>query len=71
MAQVHDRERQLTREVSQTVERGLPKVEVLAVELSGPDRFTVFIDHPTGVGVVETVPAPDKVPVRVDGSSSC
>ncbi len=49
MAQVHDRERQLTREVSQTVEQGLPGVEVLAVELSGPERFTVFIDHPTGV----------------------
>ena len=49
MAQVHDRERQLTREVSQTVEQGLPGVEVLAVELAGPERFTVFIDHPTGV----------------------
>jgi ribosome maturation factor RimP len=49
VAQVHDRERQLTREVSQTVEGGLPGVEVLAVELSGPERFTVFIDHPTGV----------------------
>src|SRR3954468_24744882 len=49
MAQVHDRERQLTREVSQTVEHGLPGVEVLAVELSGPERFTVFIDHATGV----------------------
>ena len=49
MAQVHDRERQLTREVSQTVQQGLPGVEVLAVELSGPERFTVYIDHPTGV----------------------
>jgi len=49
MAQVHDRERQLTREVSQTVEQGLPGVEVLAVELSGPERFTVYIDHPKGV----------------------
>jgi ribosome maturation factor RimP len=49
LAQVHDRERQLTREVSQTVEQGLPGVEVLAVELAGPERFTVFIDHPTGV----------------------
>lgn len=49
MTQVHDRERQLTQEVSQTVEQGLPGVEVLAVELSGPERFTVFIDHPTGV----------------------
>jgi ribosome maturation factor RimP len=49
MAQVHDKERQLTREVSQTVEQGLPGVEVLAVELAGPERFTVYIDHPTGV----------------------
>jgi ribosome maturation factor RimP len=49
LAQVHDRERQLTREVSQTVEQGLPGVEVLAVELAGPERFTVYIDHPTGV----------------------
>ena len=29
--------------------QGLPGVEVLAVELSGPQRFTVYIDHPTGV----------------------
>jgi ribosome maturation factor RimP len=49
VAPVHERERQLTREVSQTVEQGLPDVEVLAVELSGPERFTVFIDHPSGV----------------------
>jgi ribosome maturation factor RimP len=49
LTQVHDRERQLTREVSRTVEQGLPGVEVLAVELAGPERFTVFIDHPTGV----------------------
>jgi ribosome maturation factor RimP len=39
----------LTREVSQTVEQGLPGVEVLAVELSGRERFTVYIDHPAGV----------------------
>jgi len=31
------------------VTQGLPGVEVLAVELSGPQRFTVYIDHPTGV----------------------
>src|SRR6476646_905978 len=49
LAQVHDKERQLTREVAQTVEQGLKGVEVLAVELSGPERFTVYIDHPTGV----------------------
>src|SRR5580765_6977227 len=49
MAQVHDKERQLTREVAQTVEQGLPGVEVLAVELSGPERFTVYVDHANGV----------------------
>ncbi len=49
LAQVHERERQLTREVSQTVEQALSGVEVLAVQLAGPERFTVFIDHPSGV----------------------
>ena len=49
MAQVHDRERELTREVSQAVTEGLPGVEVLAVEITGRERFTVYIDHPTGV----------------------
>jgi ribosome maturation factor RimP len=49
LAQVHERERQLTREVTSTVEQGLPGVEVLAVELSGPERFTVYIDHSAGV----------------------
>src|ERR671919_1322488 len=49
MTNAHDRERMLQREITQTVERGLPGVEVLAVELSGPERFTVFVDHPQGV----------------------
>ena len=49
MATVHEKERQLQREVSRTVESGLPGVEVLAVELSSPERFTVFVDHPQGV----------------------
>jgi ribosome maturation factor RimP len=35
--------------VTQTVEQGLPGVEVLAVELSGRERFTVYIDHAAGV----------------------
>ena len=39
----------LQREIAQTVEPALPGIEVLAVELSGPDRFTVFVDHPQGV----------------------
>ena len=49
MATVYEKERELQRQVSRTVESGLPGVEVLAVELAGPERFTVFIDHPRGV----------------------
>ena len=49
MAEVHEKEKALTREIAQTVERGIPGVEVLAVELTGRDRFTVFIDSPQGV----------------------
>ena len=49
MPGVYEKERELQREVSRTVESGLPGVEVLAVELSGPERFTVFVDHPKGV----------------------
>jgi ribosome maturation factor RimP len=47
--QVHERERELHREVAATVEGRLPDVEVLAVELGGPDRLTVYVDHPLGV----------------------
>jgi ribosome maturation factor RimP len=49
LASVYEKERELQREVASTVETGLPGVEVLAVELSGPERFTVFVDHPQGV----------------------
>jgi ribosome maturation factor RimP len=48
-ANVHERERTLTRDVTERVERGLPGVEVLAVELSGRERFCVYIDHAQGV----------------------
>ncbi len=46
---VHDRERGLFREVAQTVETGIPGVEVLALEMAGPERMTVYVDHPAGV----------------------
>jgi ribosome maturation factor RimP len=46
---VYDTERTLTRDVTDRVERGVPGVEVLAVELTGRDRFCVFIDHASGV----------------------
>jgi ribosome maturation factor RimP len=49
MTQGHVKEKQLERRIAQQVETGLPGVEVLAVELSGPDRFTVYVDHPEGV----------------------
>jgi ribosome maturation factor RimP len=47
--QVHERERELQREVAETVEGRLPEVEVLAVELGGPERMAVYIDRPGGV----------------------
>jgi ribosome maturation factor RimP len=49
LATNHDRERSLQREITQRVESGMPGVEVLAVELSGPERFCVYVDHPDGV----------------------
>ncbi len=49
MASVHDRERTLERDISGKVEEALPGVEVLAVELTGPDRFTVYVDRAEGV----------------------
>jgi ribosome maturation factor RimP len=48
MATVHDKERTLQRDISGRVESALPDVEVLAVELAGPERFTVFIDRSGG-----------------------
>lgn len=45
----YEKEQQLTRDVAGTVERQIPGVEVLAVELLSPTRFCVFIDHPQGV----------------------
>ena len=49
MADMHMTERTLQREVSERVEAGIPGVEVLAVELVSPQRFCVYVDHPTGV----------------------
>jgi ribosome maturation factor RimP len=49
MAATHEKERQLTREITPKVEKALPGTEVLAVELNGPDRFTVYVDHVGGV----------------------
>lgn len=49
MAETHETERALQREVTKAVESGLPGVEVLAVELLSPQRFCVYVDHPAGV----------------------
>jgi ribosome maturation factor RimP len=49
MTQVYEKERQLHREVAETVESRIPEIEVLAVELGGPEHITVYVDHPRGV----------------------
>jgi ribosome maturation factor RimP len=49
MTNVYERERTLEQEISSKVAEALPGVEVLAVELTGPERFTVFVDRPEGV----------------------
>jgi ribosome maturation factor RimP len=49
MTQIYERERELHGEVADTVQERLPDVDVLAVELRGPDRLAVYIDHPAGV----------------------
>jgi len=49
MQDVHTKERQLEHELAGRIEERVPGTEVLAVELLGPDRFCVYIDHPEGV----------------------
>jgi len=46
---VHTKERQLEQELARRIEERVPGAEVLAVELLGPERFCVYIDHPRGV----------------------
>jgi ribosome maturation factor RimP len=43
------KERELQREVARTVELAIPGVEVLALELTGKERFCVYVDHSAGV----------------------
>lgn len=45
----YEKERTLTKQIGREVESALPGVEVLAVELQGTERFTVFVDHADGV----------------------
>ena len=49
MTQIYERERELHREVTETVQERLRDVDVLAVELASPTRLAVYIDHPEGV----------------------
>lgn len=49
MPTTYERERQLQEEIAPRVERDLPGVDVLAVELQSSDHFTVYVDHPDGV----------------------
>jgi ribosome maturation factor RimP len=49
LTQVHEKERQLRRQLAETVGARLPDVKVLAVELGGPEHITVYVDHPAGV----------------------
>jgi ribosome maturation factor RimP len=49
LANVYDKERALEQEISGRIGEALPGVDVLAVELTGPERFTVYIDRSEGV----------------------
>jgi ribosome maturation factor RimP len=44
-----EKEKQLQRDVTRLVESAMPGVDVLALELTGKERFCVFVDHPQGV----------------------
>src|ERR671934_1252118 len=46
---LYEKERTLEQEITERVEEALPEVEVLAVELNGPERFTVYVDRAGGV----------------------
>jgi ribosome maturation factor RimP len=49
LSTTYEKERTLTKQIGREVESALPGVEVLAVELTGAERFTVFVDHAGGV----------------------
>ncbi len=49
MATAYAREQTLSEEIAPSVERAVPGVEVLAVELVSPSRLRVYVDHPEGV----------------------
>lgn len=49
MADMLTIEKTLAKEIAPAVERSMPGIEVLAVELLSPSRFCVYVDHPEGV----------------------
>jgi ribosome maturation factor RimP len=49
LTDVYAREKTLEREIAPAIERSLPGVEVLALELVSPSRFCIYVDHPGGV----------------------
>src|SRR5438067_2562936 len=49
MPTTYEKESKLQRQIAPLVEKDLPGVEVLAVELMSPTRFCVYVDHPQGV----------------------
>jgi len=49
LSSTHEQERTLQRQIERDVQAAVGGVEVLAVELTGADRLTVFIDHAEGV----------------------
>jgi ribosome maturation factor RimP len=48
-ADIYTKERTLARDIAPAIERSLPGIEVLALELLSPTRFCVYVDHPQGV----------------------
>ena len=49
MHETHTTERKLQREFAERIGGSLPDVEVLAVELRGPEQVCVYLDRPGGV----------------------
>ena len=49
MSDVYAKEKTLERQIAPAIERSLPGVEVLALELVSPSRFCVYVDTPGGV----------------------
>jgi ribosome maturation factor RimP len=49
MPTTYEKESKLQRQIAPLLEKDLPGVEVLAVELMSPTRFCVYVDHPQGV----------------------